>query len=58
MLEDIQSAGAPRIGFAAVPAAQVAKGELVEGWIDMKDEEGNDVQMRGKKVTALSLYSC
>lgn len=43
-------AGAPRIGFAAVPAAQVAQGELIEGWIDMKDEEGNDVQMRGKKV--------
>ena len=45
-----KSAGAPRIGFAAVPAAQVAKGALIEGWIDMKDEEGNDVQMRGKKV--------
>ena len=46
------SAGAPRIGFAAIPAAQVAKGALIEGWIDMKDEEGNGVGMRGKKVIA------
>ena len=49
-------AGAPRIGFAAVPAAQVAQGELIEGWIDMKDEEGNDVQMRGKKVKYHALH--
>lgn len=48
-------AGAPRIGFAAVPAAQVATGELVEGWIEMLDEEGNPIGTRGKKVSTCQL---
>lgn len=50
-----QSSGAPRIGFAAIPAAQIVKGELVEGWIDLKDEYGAQVGMRGKKVNGYPL---
>ena len=45
--------GAPRIGYAAIPAKQLIGGEVVEGWLDFKDESGEIVGMRGKKVNDL-----
>ena len=47
-------AGAPRIGCAAVPAAQVVTGELIEGWLDLLDTAGHPLQKRGKKVRLVS----
>jgi hypothetical protein len=43
--------GAPRIGYAAFPARQLLDGEVVEGWLDLKDESGELVGIRGKKVS-------
>lgn len=40
-----------------MPAAQVVTGELIEGWIDMLDEEGDPVKHRGKAVRDLPVLT-
>ena len=54
MRASLSVAGAPRIGSAAVPAAQVITGELIEGWLDLLDAAGHPLEKRGKKVRLLS----
>ena len=51
----IHSEGAPRIGYAAIPAAQLITGALIEDWLELVDEEGHPVQ-RGKNQKVAHQY--